>query len=192
MFRTFCALGLVVLAAAACGGSSGSENFTGEDVVRILAAAPPLPEGSSWTANGTLEQGSFDEYRRAVAAARPGSEDTLAQLAQAGVERWFHRAWVSSGNSAIASATLFRDEAGADTGFDALQHLTPGWFFPQPVSDLGDEAVSSKAEPGAIYIWRRGNVVLFADMFRDRGSSFDYDAAARAFAGALDQRATVE
>jgi hypothetical protein len=183
-------ISIVALAAPACGGSSGSENFTGEDVVRILAAAPPLPEGSSWTADGALEQGSFGDYRKAVAAARPDSKDTLAQLAQAGAERTFHQAWASSGNSAVASAVLFRDGAGAGKGLDALQHLTPGWFFPQPVSDLGDEAVSSHAEPGAVYIWRRGDVVFFAYMFRDRGSSFDYDAAARAYADALDQRAT--
>jgi hypothetical protein len=184
-FRTFCAIGFAVLAAGACGGSSASDNLTAEDVVRVLDAAPPLPEGWSWTADGALEQGSFE-------ADRPDTEDEAAQLAQAGLERKFQQAWVSSGNSAYGEAVLFRDEAGADTGFDILQHLTPGWFFPQPVSDLGDEAVSSKAEPGAAYIWRRGDVVLFAWMFRDRGSPFDYDAAARAYADELDQRATAD
>ena len=191
-FRTFCAIGIVVMSAvAACGGSSGSENFTEEDVVQILDAAPPLPEGSSWTADGALDQLSFAEFRKEVEAERPGSKD-IAQLAQAGFERRFHQAWASSGNSAVGAAVLFRDEAGADTGFEALQYLTPGWFFAQPVSDLGDEAVSSHAEPGAVYMWRRGDVVLYAWMFRDRGSSFDYDAAARAYADQLDQRATAE
>jgi hypothetical protein len=184
-FRTFCAIGFVVLAVAACGGNSGSENFTEEDVVQILTAAPPLPEGSSWTESGALERGSFE-------AERPDTEDEVAELAQAGLERKFEQAWVSSGNSAYGEAVLFRDEAGAETGFDILQHLTPGWFFPQPVTDLGDEAVSSHAEPGAVYIWRRGDVVLFAWMFRDRGSSFDYDAAARAYADQLDERATAD
>jgi hypothetical protein len=37
-------------------------------------------------------------------------------------------------------------------------------------------------------MWRRGNAVLAAWMFRDTGSAFDY-AAARAYAEALDQQA---
>ena len=65
-----------------------------------------------------------------------------------------------------------------------------GWFFPLPVDDLGDEAVSSAAEPGAVYMWRRGNAVLAAWMFLDTGSAFDYDAAARAYADELEKLAT--
>jgi hypothetical protein len=38
-------------------------------------------------------------------------------------------------------------------------------------------------------MWRRGNAVLAAWMFRDTGPAFDYEAAARAYAGALDQQA---
>jgi hypothetical protein len=41
-------------------------------------------------------------------------------------------------------------------------------------------------------MWRRGDVVLYAWMFRDRGSSFDYEAAARGYADELDQRATAD
>jgi hypothetical protein len=37
-------------------------------------------------------------------------------------------------------------------------------------------------------MWRRGGVVLWR--FHYRGSSFDYEAAARAYADELDQRAT--
>ena len=131
---------------------------------------------------------SFSATLRVRLSDAPGS---FARLAQAGgFERRFHQTWLSSGNSAIASAVLFRDEAGADTGFEALQRLTPGWVpLLQAVSDLGDEAVSSKAAPGAVYIWRRGDVVLEAWMFRDLGPSFDYDAAGRAYADALDQHA---
>jgi hypothetical protein len=88
---------------------------------------------------------------------------------------------------------LFRDEAGADEGLDALQGMVAfGWFFPLPVDDLGDEAVSSAADPGAVYMWRRGNAVLAVWMVRTTGSAFDYDAAARAYADQLDQRAAAD
>jgi hypothetical protein len=99
---------------------------------------------------------------------------------------WLVLAWI------LGDWWVRKSRPGPDTGFETLQYLAPGWFFPKPVSDLGDEAVSSRGEPGAVYMWRRGDVVLYAWMFRDRGSSFDHEAAARGYADELDQRATAD
>lgn len=190
--RTFCAIGaVVVMAAVACGGGSTSDSPTRDDIVEMLDVAPPLPEGASWTRQDGVRERSFDDLRRALEA-DGGYKDVIDQLRDAGIELDLARTWVSSGRSAQGVVVRFRDEAGADKGLDALQHLTPSWFYPVPVGDLGDEAVSAKGDPGAVYIWRRGNLVLSAWMYLGGGSRFDFDAAARAYADELDQRASLD
>lgn len=107
----------------------------------------------------------------------------------AGFQRRFEQLWGSSGAVADGVASLFPDAAAARKGFAALQHLVPSWFLPLPVKGLGDEAVSSKSDLGALYIWRRANVVLSAGVFRGSGPIFGYDGAARSYADELDERA---
>jgi hypothetical protein len=187
--RTFCAIGIVLMSAVAACGGSGSESFTQDDLVALLDVAPPLPEGSSWMKDDGIEQLSLAKLRQVVGSSPEGTNKVDA-LAEAGFQRQFFQEWAASGRSAEVRAAVFRDEAGADEGLDAVQDLVAaGWFFPQPVDDLGDEAVSSAAEPGAVYMWRRGNVVFSAWMFQDVGTAFDFDAAARAYADELDQQA---
>ena len=188
--RRICAIGIVVMSAVAACGGSGSETFTRDDFVAFLDVAPPMPEESSWTKDDGIEQLSLAKLRQ-FAEPGPAGERRIEALADAGFQHQNTQRWVASGRSAEGKAALFRDEAGADEGLDALQGMVAaGWFFPLPVDDLGDEAVSSAAEPGAVYMWRRGNAVLAAWMFLDTGSAFDYDAAARAYADELDKRAT--
>lgn len=190
-FRTIFAIIILAVAAAGCGRDTSSDNFTQADLVALLDVAPPLPQGSSWMKDDGIQQLSLAKLRQFHESSPSASE--VEALAEAGYQRQFTQRWVASGRSAEGRAALFRDDAGADQGLDALKGLvTYGWFFPQPVDDLGDEAVSSAAEPGAVYMWRRGNAVLAAWMFRDTGSAFDYDAAARAYADELDERATAE
>jgi hypothetical protein len=187
-FFTLCSVGVVALTVAACGGG-GDESFTRSDVLRILAAEPTMPAEWSWTRDGSVGEFSLEDYQRDVKA-QPSRKGEVDALVEAGLQRGFRQGWASSGAIAAGEATIFPDAAAAHKAFGPLQHLTPGWFFPSPVDDLGDEAVSSKADPGAVYMWRRGNLVLSAWMFRGSGPSFDYEAAARAYADKLDERAT--
>lgn len=173
---------------AACGGGSGTESLRQGDVLEILEAQPTMPPGSSWTKDGGIRQSSPEQLRREERA-RHGSSDAIEPLLEAGFQRRFEQAWRSSRAVAFGNASLFPDAAAARKGFAALQHLVPSWFLPLPVKGLGHEAVSSKSDLGAEYIWRRANVVLTALVFRGGGPTFDYDRVARAYADKLDEQA---
>jgi hypothetical protein len=185
---TLCGLSVIALTVAACGGGSGSESFTRSEVLRILATSPTKPAGSSWTKDGGTHQSSPEELRRSVRS-QGLPADAIDPLMDAGFQRGFEQRWGSSRAVANCEASLFPDAAAARNGFASLQHLVPSWFLPHPVQGLGDEAVSSKSDLGAIYMWRRANVVLSAGVFRGGGPSFDYDGAARTYADELDERA---
>jgi hypothetical protein len=188
-FFTLCATGVIALTVAACGGG-GDENFTQEDVLQILKVAPTMPPGPPWTKQGGISQESFEELLSRGPEAEGAYKDEIAALADAGFQRGFSQTWVSSHAAAIAEASLFPDAAAAQKGFAALGGMTPGWFLPVPVEDLGDEAETGHGDLGAGYRWRSGNLVLSAWAFRGGGAAFDYDAAARAYADKLDERAT--
>jgi hypothetical protein len=189
-FFTLCSLGVIALTIAACGGGGGDENFTQSDVLQILGTSPTKPAGSSWAKNGGTRQNSLAELRRDVRRLGAGAyKDEVEGLTDAGYERGFTQEWTSRGTFAAGEATLFPDTSGAEKGFAFLQRLTPGWFLPLPVEGLGDEAVSSKGDLGAGYMWRRGNLLLAAWINRATGPFFDYDAAARAYADKLDGQA---
>jgi hypothetical protein len=188
-FFALCSVGAIALTVAACGGGGGEENFTRSDVLRILDVAPTTPPGSSWTKDDGVQQISLEHYRQTLKS-QPERKSEIDALADAGLRRGFKQGWASSGATAQGSATIFPDAAAAHKAFGPLQHLTPSWFLPLPVEELGDEAVSSRGDPGAIYMWRRGNLVLSAWMLRGSGPAFDYEAAARAYADKLDERAT--
>jgi hypothetical protein len=148
-----------------------------------------MPAGATWRKDDGIRQTSPEELRKEVQRTGGGFEDAIDALVDAGYQRGFAQGWRSSGTVAAVEAALFPDEAAARKGFIANQHLVPSWFLPLPVEDLGDEAVSSTSDLGAIYMWRRGNVVLSAGILRGAGRTFDYDAATRAYAEALDQQA---
>jgi hypothetical protein len=187
-FRTFCAIGFVLLAIAACGGGS-SETFARTDVLQILEAAPTRPAAATWRKEDGIRQTSPEELRKGVQRTGGAFADAIDALVDAGYQRGFAQGWRSSRTVASVEAALFPDEAAARKGFVTSQHLVPSWFLPLPVEGLGDEAVFSQSDLGAIYMWRRGNVVLSAGILRGGGRLFDYDAAARAYAEALDRQA---
>jgi hypothetical protein len=190
-FRTFCAIGFVVLATAACGGGS-SETFTQSDVLQILEAAPTMPAGATWRKDDGIRQTTPEELRKDVGRTGGGFKHAIDALVDAGYQRGFAQGWRSPRTVAAVEAALFPNEAAARKGFLANQHLVPSWFLPLPVEELGDEAVSSTSDLGAIYMWRRENVVLAASILRGGGPIFDYDAAARAYADELDQQAAAD
>ena len=121
---------------------------------------------------------SPEELRKDVGRTGGGFKHAIDALVDAGYQRGFAQGWRSSRTVAAVEAALFPNKAAARKGFLANQHLVPSWFLPLPVEELGDEAVSSTSDLGAIYMWRRDNVVLAASILRGGGPIFDYDAAA--------------
>lgn len=182
-------IGGVLAALAACGGGADSQTFTRSDALEIIGTAPSKPAGWSWTKDGGIKRYTLADLRALPEIQHPGGfRDAVDGLAAAGYEGWFKQFWAARGTSAEGEAALFSDTSGAKEGFAHLQRLTPGWFLPVPVDGLGDEAVSSATEFGAGYIWRRGNLVVDAWVLRATGPFFDFGAAARVFADALDEQ----
>jgi hypothetical protein len=175
------------MALAACGGSSDT-TFDEDDVTRILRPPSAAPAGSSWV--------KHEASAESVAQLRAGlqqdgrSTATADALEEAGLSRRYVWGWrLSRGSEAFASASLFRDAAGAENGFDALQDISPNWIAAIPV-DLGEQAVGGRSsDTGAGFTWRRENLILAVSLYRSRGPAFDYERAARAYANELDERA---
>jgi hypothetical protein len=185
---TTCAVSVVALAVAGCGGS-GSESSTRDDVLYVLRAPPTRPSGS-WENTGT-RQISFAELRSTLEA-QGGHEGIADALADAGFERSYVQHWTlsSAGDStAEVRASVFQDAAGAHKGFAPLQKLVPSWFVPIPLDGLGEEAVAGKSDAVAAHLWRRANLVLTVYVTRGPGHTFDVVAAARTVAQEIDERA---
>jgi hypothetical protein len=185
-FVTIMAISLTLLGVAACGGSS-TQTYSEDDVSDILGPPSASAEGP-WKARARTSV-SLDELRTQLRA--EGRSLGIADaLASAGFTRVWEWEWTSRrGSSAGATANLFDDADGARDGFDPLQDITTNWITPVQADELGDQAVAGRSDAGAGYTWRRGNLVLAAFMFRGTGPAFDYVAAARTYAHALDERA---
>jgi hypothetical protein len=173
-----------------CGGSS-ADPVTRSEALEIIATPPTAPAELSW-ATDVARQYTAEHLRSELEgdSSRVGDE-----LAGAGFERGYEQTWLLSnhGASAEARVLVFRDAEGAQAGFVPVQRLPrfiPSWFAPNPVDGLGDEAIFGSAEPGAGYLWRRGNVVLSAWMYPFGDSNLDVPTALEAFAHEVDERAT--
>jgi hypothetical protein len=181
------ALVAAALALAACGGSS-DVTFDEDDVKQILRPPSAAPAGSSWVKH----EASAVSVAQVRAELRQlgRSTATADALEEAGLRRLYEWGWrLSRGSEAFASAVLFRDAAGAEEGFDALQEISPNWIATIPVDDLGEQAVGGRSsDTGAGFTWRRENLILSVSQFRSSGPAFDYERAARAYATEVDER----
>jgi hypothetical protein len=174
--------------AAACGGSS-DVTFDEDDVKQILRPPSAAPAGSSWVKR---EASAVSVAQLRAELRQLGrSTATADALEEAGLRRLYEWGWrLSRGSEAFASAVFFRDAAGAENGFDALQEISPNWIAAIPVDDLGEQAVGGRSsDTGAGFTWRRENLILSVALFRSSGPAFDYERAARAYAHELDDRA---
>jgi hypothetical protein len=82
-------------------------------------------------------------------------------------------------------AFLFRTAAGAAAGVRVILAPTAG----TPVEGLGDEAWRLGGQSGAVYLWRRGNLVVYAGVDCRSVCASPPAGPARAYADELDARA---
>jgi hypothetical protein len=118
-----------------------------------------------------------------------GDKTFAARLAKAGFVVGRHRVWDGLGSrrpaKAVVFAFLFRTAAGAAAGVRVILAPTAG----TPVEGLGDEAWRLGGQSGAVYLWRRGNLVVYAGVDCRSVCASPPAGPARAYADELDARA---
>ncbi len=117
---------------------------------------------------------------------------------QAGFKRIYQRSFNGAVNVADATAYLFGSAAGGTKAFAILENTLqkPGGVSqrvtPIPAKGLGEQSwaahVTGGAE-GAVFLWRRGSLVVVADMSCDATCGLDIVGAVRTYADEIDGRA---
>jgi hypothetical protein len=189
-----------VLAATGCGGSSGDtggqnqhRSLTAEDLLGIVPT-PSTPDGANYNLDDHSASLSLDDYRsRATTTA---DKEMAGALGKAGLSRIYQRSFAGALNQADASVFLFRDAAGADTGFKRLRSSLerPGAVDQKvaavEATGLGTEAwgahLTGSGSDAGLFLWRNGNVVVVSDMQCDDSCDFDVIKAVQAFAAQID------
>jgi hypothetical protein len=180
-------------AQAGVGAVEGSAYTTGQ-LPRIVDPRPAL---SGWS----FAEGKpylFPVPRRAPAftldefiGASPTSGDKAfaAELARAGFVVGRHRVWDALGSrrpaKVVVFAFLFRTAAGAADGVRVILAPIAG----APVAKLGNEAWKLGGRSGAVYLWRRGNLVVYAGVDCRSVCTSPPAGPARTYADELDARA---
>jgi hypothetical protein len=122
------------------------------------------------------------------ASPNAGDKAFAAKLARAGFVVGRHRVWDALGSrqpaKLVVFAFLFHTAAGAAKGVRILP-ANAG----TPVMKLGDEAWRLDSRSGAVYLWRRGNLVVYAGIDCRSVCASPPNGAARAYADELDARA---
>ena len=188
---------LAALALAGCGGGgSGPERaLTFDEVVGVVGPPPDSPPGASYSGYDQATSLTLaDLEQRAQTAA---DRKTARTLRQAGLRRIYQRNFNGAINVADATVYILRDTAGATQAFAVLQKslARPGTgeqLTELSVGGLGDDAwavhLTGETE-GALYLWRRSNVVVATDMSCDLSCGLDIVGAVRAYAEDIDARA---
>jgi len=189
------------LAFAGCGGSSSAASsqqaqrrpLTPTDLIGILPT-PNTPDGANYELNDYSSTLTLAQYRQAATTA---ADRALARtLGRAGLTRVYQRSFNGAINQADASVFLFRNAAGAGTGFRRLrsQLRRPGSVGQKvaeiPVTGLGPQAwaghLTGAGSDSGIVVWRNGNVIVVTDMQCDDKCDFDVVKAVRAYATQID------
>jgi hypothetical protein len=188
-------LALVAVIPAQAGAvAAGSSAYTAGELPPIVDPRPALSGWSFATGKPYL----FPVPRHAPAftlsefiGASPTSGDKTfaARLAKAGFVIGRHRVWDGLGSrrpaKVVVFAFLFRTTAGAAAGVRVILPPNAG----APVKRLGDEAWRLDSHSGAVYLWRRGNLVVYTGVDCRSVCASPPAVPARTYADELDARA---
>jgi hypothetical protein len=188
--------GAWVLGAAANAGRTAEAPYSARDLPRIV---DPKPIVQGWS----FEKG--DPYIFPIPAHDPaftlsellgesptgGQIATANKLRKAGFLIGRHEVWNSKNRrprrpvsaDAVVFAYLFRGASGARTGYRALRPDAP------LIRGLGEEAVGLSDPEGALYMWRRRNLVIVAEINCDGNCSFPTARPTHTYAAEIDARA---
>jgi hypothetical protein len=203
-------LALVALAAAGCGGSKKSATpptattppttttparpLTALDLVNIVGSTPDTPAGADYAADSRSTALTLADLPTGTAEERA----TVRAFRRDGFERIYQRSFNGAFNVTDATAYLFHSPAGSAKAFTLLQGTlekpagVSQRVTPVAAKGLGDESwgahVTGDSE-GAVFLWRRGTLVVVADMSCDISCGMDIVSAARTYASEIDERA---
>jgi hypothetical protein len=183
----------------------GSSSYSSRDLAAIVDPKPTL---SNWS----FEEG--DPYLYPIPAHPPaftlrewlGESPTKARkafankLKKGGFRVGRHTVWDGdngqdpggSDADAVVFAFLFRDATGAGVGFQALRAGAKGFTRSLPTKGLGEESLGqydNAIDEVTAYLWRRGNLVVLAQVVCDTECGFAVVPPSRAYAGQIDGRA---
>ena len=195
LLATVCAAA-ALLAAAACGGGGGGREraLTVDDMISALGPVPDTPAGAAYSTDSQATTLTPDDLRT---GATQSDRPLVDALSKAGLSKIYQRSFHGAFNTADGTAYVFPDATGAGTAFDALHRSLSKTSDPsqklaeEKPGSLGDQAWGAHltgGSEGALFLWRRSNVVIVADMSCDSGCGVDIVAAARDYAAAIDQR----
>jgi len=164
------------------------------DLVNIIGQAPDTPAGADYAADSRSTSLTLADLPTGTSEERA----TVRAFRRAGFRRIYQRSFNGALNVADGTAYLFVSAAGSTKAFAVLKHTLekPGGVSqrvtPLLADGLGEEAwaahVTGGAD-GAVFLWRRGTLVVVADMSCDASCGFDVVAAVRTYADEIDQRA---
>jgi hypothetical protein len=189
---------------SACGRDATTSPQTPGNLQRIVAPKPPAPASTNWVPDSS-QQASLGDLSHALRrgdlnALGPGSTAYFFKLKRAGLQRYYVTSW--SDGSASASVFVFLDAAGARAGLRALHDFSHNYDRVRkhgdrdlPARGLGPDAWATVSRSGAGKVlaafdaWRRGTLMLYADMDCTRACPFDVVRAAHNYARAIDAQA---
>ena len=198
MTRSVIAL-VVTLAVAGCSGGSEQEQvFTAADAKRIADIRPVTPGWGQWprTPEKPRRSTTSPEERAAEDPVYAAYRERVAGIAEGPEEG---TRWSDDDKLGNLVVSVYETPADAELVFAASNDLSRGYAEQygfvtkaEEVDGLGDEAwvllVSSNGR-GAIYHWRRANLVIEAHVDCHGTCPWDVEPGARAWADAIDEEA---
>ena len=198
MTRSAIALVFTVVVAGCNGGSEQEMLFTAADANRFANVRPVTPGWPPWPERPE-KQSPSDSSPEELAAKDPiyaAYRERLDGIPEGSEEG---KRWQDGDKLGNLTVQVFDTPTDAELGFAAFNDLSRGWAEQygyvtkaEEVDGLGDEAwvllVSSNGR-GATYHWRRANLVIEAHVDCHGVCPADVDAAARAWADAIDEEA---
>ena len=190
----------IVLAASSAalafagGTAAAGSSYVRGDLPGIVDPKPAVPnwsftEGHTYLLPTPVHAPAFTLSEFIGQSPTSGDRVFADKLARAGFVIGRHRVWNGQGPrlpaKAVVFAFLFRTAPGAATGIRVIKPPGAG----TRVEGLGDEAWKLDSHRGAVFLWRRGNLVVYAGADCGLDCGFSAAVPARAYAAELDARA---
>ena len=175
--------------------AAASSVYTAGQLPRIVDPRPALSgwsfaEGKPYLFPVPRHTPAFTLSEFIGASPTSGDKTFAARLARAGFVVGRHRVWNGLGPrrpaKMVAFAFLFRTAAGAAAGVRVILAPIAGVA---PAERLGNEAWKFGDQSGAVYLWRRGNLVVYAGVDCRSICASAPAGPARTYADELDARA---